>query len=218
MQKPSKRQRKILERATTSYQATLSLGSEYLARRGVEPATSVAMRIGVVGSPEPGHEAFTGRLVIPYIDMMGVYGMKFRCMVEHECKVEGCSKYLALPGQEIGIYAVTETDSTRDTIHVTEGELDRNVLKQVFPDEPVVGVPGVNLWKPYHPFHFGGFERVLVWADGDKAGHDLANRVRNDVKAAEMVVLPAGMDVTDMYVSQGAEALRALVGLDEEEA
>lgn len=171
----------------------------------------------MVVSPEPGHEAFINRIAIPYIDMLGVYGMKFRCMVDHDCKAQNCSKYLALPGQEIGIYGVVDTDSTNDTIHVTEGELDRNVLKQVFPDEPVVGVPGVNLWKPYHQFHFSGFERVLIWADGDKAGHDLANRIRNEVKQAEMVTLPSGLDVSDMYMHRGADALRALVGLEDGE-
>lgn len=217
MQKPSRRQRKVLEKAIAAYQGTISEGIGYLIERGLTDISVIeTARLGVVASPEPGHEHLLGRLAIPYIDMLGVYGIKFRCTIGHDCKTEGCTKYLALPGQEVGVYGVVDTDSIRDTIHITEGELDRLVLKQVFPDDPVVGIPGTQTWKPHHHFHFAGFERVLMWADGDKAGLDLANRIRRDVRTAEVVAVPKGMDVTELYLDVGADVMREMAGLDDE--
>jgi hypothetical protein len=206
-----------LERATTRYQEQLPVGDFYLSARGITPSIAAQARLGVVVSPEPGHEQYAGRLVIPYLDKVGVYGLKFRCMAHTDCAAEGCTKYLALPGQEIGVYNVVDTDSTDTTIHVAEGELDTLILKQVFDGQPCVGIPGVQLWKVHHPFHFGGFERVLIWADGDKAGQDLANRIRKDVRNSEVVPIPKGFDVTDLFLAQGAEIMRGMVGLDEDD-
>lgn len=217
MQKPSKRLRKLLERATARYAEELPQALSYLQGRGIEEATAQRFRLGFVSTPEPGHEQYAGRLAIPYIDALGVYGLKFRCTVHADCKSEQCTKYLALPGQEVGVYNVIASDSLGDTIHVSEGELDCLILTQVFPDSPVVGIPGAQLWKPHHAFHFSGFERVLLWMDGDKAGTDLGNRIRHDVRTAEIVSIPKGKDVTDLYLDHGAEVLRQMVGEDEEE-
>lgn len=217
MQKPSKRQRRVLERAVTSYQADIVQAAGYLVGRGLtDPGLIEAARLGVVASPEPGHEHLSGRLCIPYLDMVGVYGLKFRCMLPHDCKAEGCTKYLALAGQEVGLYGITDADSTVDTMHVSEGELDRLVLKHVFTTEPVLGIPGTQTWQPHHHFHFQGFERVLLWTDGDKAGQDLAQRIRKEVRTAEVMPIPKGYDVTDLFVERGAGVLRDMAGISEE--
>jgi DNA primase len=157
-----------------------------------------------------------GRLVIPYLDMAGVYGLKFRCIVHDDCKSEGCAKYLSLPGQETSVYGVVDADSTSSTVHVTEGEFDRLIIRQVF-NEPCLGIPGVSNWKPHFPFFFGGFERVLMWPDGDKAGEDLANRVSKSVRGVEVMPIPRGMDVTSYYLAQGAKPLISMAGGDENE-
>src|SRR6266481_4928822 len=119
MQKPSKRQRRILEKVTATYQTALpTRGTSYLSERGItDPALIEGLRFGVVDSPEPGHEKFANRLTIPYMDMLGVCGMKFRCMIPHDCKAENCPKYLALDGYELTLYNLVDADSTRDTIH-----------------------------------------------------------------------------------------------------
>lgn len=203
----------------TRYQESLPLAASYLTGRGITDGGVIEMaRLGVVDSPEAGHEIFCNRLMIPYMDMLGVCGIKFRCMQPHNCKENNCPKYLALPGQEISIYNIIDADSTRDTIHITEGELDCLILKHVFPEDPVVGVPGTDLWKAHHPFHFGGFERVLLWMDGDQAGRGLGNRIRKDVRNSETVPVPNGLDVTDLYLKVGADTMRAMAGLEEEDA
>jgi hypothetical protein len=206
-----------LERATKKYQETLGYAIGYLGDRGITQDTAMAARLGVAVSPEPGHEHAINRLVIPYEDKRGVYALKFRCLAHEDCKPDGCTKYLGISGQETSLYGVLDTDSTADTIHITEGELDRLILRQVFPDEPVVALPGSNAWKPHHVFHFSGFERVLVWADGDKAGEKLASDIRRSVRSAETIAMPSGKDVTDVFLESGADVLRGMAGLDEEE-
>lgn len=216
MQKPNKKQRKTLERAVALYQEHAAMAMAYLSGRGVAGELADAMRLGVVITPEAGHEFAAGRLVIPYLDMQGVYSLKFRCMIDHDCKAENCKKYLGLPGQEAGLYNVIDTESTADTIHIAEGELDTLILKQVFPEHPAVGLPGSSTWRPHHPFHFGGFERVLVWADGDQAGRHLGREIRKDVRAAEIVPVPDGFDATSLFLAIGAEGMRKMVGEEEE--
>ncbi len=216
-QKPSKKQRRTLERATLTYQESLSTAISYLERRGLSEATAIAHRLGVVTSPELGHERFTGRLAIPYLDRLGVYAIKFRCIKDHVCKLESCPKYDAPQGQETSLYGILDTDEIAQTIHITEGELDRLILRQVF-DEPAVGVPGVQNWKPHYRFHFQSFDRVLIWPDGDKAGKDLANKLQRELRSLEVIPVPDGMDVTDVYVARGADTLKLMAGNDGEES
>lgn len=215
MRMPSASQRKLLERAVTRYQGELDRAKLYLGRRGITRAMAEEARLGVVYSAEVGHENAVGRLCIPYTNKAGVMGVKFRCLRDHDCKTEGCPKYTYPLGQESYLYGILDTESDAETIHVTEGELDRLILKSVL-NEPTVGVPGVQNWKAHYPFHFRGFERVLVWPDGDKAGADFAHRVRKEISAAEVVPMPQGFDVNKLFLELGAEAIRKLAGADDE--
>lgn len=217
-QKPNKKLRKALERAVTRYSESLSTANSYLRGRGIEEEAAEAARLGVVTSPEVSHEQYVGRLCIPYLDKLGVYAVKFRCMIEHSCKESSCSKYLSPLGQESSLYGVLDADAIATTIHIAEGELDRLILKQVFPGDSAISVPGAQSWKPHYKFHFGGFDRVVIWPDGDKAGEDLANRIQKDVRSAEVAPVPKGLDVTDLYVTSGADTLRQMIGEDDEDA
>lgn len=216
MRMPSKRQLKSLEKATQIYEAEMGSALAYLTDRGISNETALAARLGVVASPEPGHEHAKGRLSIPYTNKLGVIGIKFRCLQNHDCKAESCPKYIIPVGQEEYLYSILDADEDADTIHITEGELDRVVLKQVL-GEPAVGLPGASVWAPHHPFHFKGWSRVLSWADGDKAGQDMNRRIRKDVPGLECVAMPSGHDVTSVFLELGAEAIRKLAGLDEED-
>lgn len=213
MQKPSKRLRRALERATANYEANLTSALSYLNARGITEVTAKEARLGFVASPEPGHEAYVGRVSIPYVDKLGVYALKFRCM---GCDNDKCNKYLGPAGQETSVYGVLDADSTSNVVHITEGEFDRLIIKQVFTGDPAMGIPGAQSWKSHHPFHFSGFERVVMWADGDKAGEDFANRVMRSVRNVEVINMPPKMDVTDYYVAHGAQALIAMAGEEED--
>lgn len=216
MRMPSKGQLKSLEKATQAYEAKLDLVMGYLTDRGIGRETALAARLGAVVSPEPGHELATGRLAIPYINKLGVIGMKFRCVLGHDCKAEGCPKYVCPVGQDVYLYGVLDADEDADTLHLTEGELDRLVLCQVL-GEPAVGLPGVNTWEPHHGWHFKGWSRVLSWADGDKAGQDMNKRLRKEVQNFEAVSMPSGHDVNSLFLEQGADAIKRLAGLEEQE-
>lgn len=216
MRMPSSAQMKSLEKAVSNYSKNLLTASGFLAdRKLLDLEVLDRWRLGVVEEPEPGHEIYTGRLAIPYMNKAGVIGLKFRCLSDHECKAEGHEKYLALPGQPVFLFNVVACDSTADTIHVTEGELDAICLSRVFPDEPVVGCPGSGQWQPHWPAHFRGFERVLVWPDGDKAGNHMADKWRKEIPAAECVRVPRGQDVCSLYSSEGVEIFRVLAGVEE---
>ncbi len=215
MRMPSVKQRKSLERATARYEASLPIANGYLQGRGITPEMARAARLGVCSDPEVGHEQSLGRLSIPYVNKAGVIGIKFRCIAEHNCKENNCPKYLAPLGQDVYLYNILAVEDEASTIHITEGELDALVLAHVL-SEPAVGVPGASSWKGHHPWHFRGFERVLVWADGDKAGQDLARLLRKEIPAAEIVTMPERQDVNSLYVSHGADALKRLAGEDDE--
>lgn len=193
-----------MEAAATNYETFLPLAESYLSRRGVTPTMAKTHRLGVVGSEEHGHEKDKGRLSIPYIDRLGVYGFKFRCIASHDCKEAGCPKYTNPAGQELSLYNVLALDSDSETLHITEGELDAVVLSS-FIAGPVVAIPGAQLWKKHFPFHLAGFARVLVWADGDDAGSKMAKRIAENCPQAEILSMPPGEDVNSMFLKKGAE-------------
>lgn len=213
---PSVSLRKSLDKATRSYQDSLGEADGFLKGRGIDAEVAGRFRLGVVGTPEPGHEPFVGRLSIPYVNKLGVVALKFRCIVDHDCREHRCQKYLNLPGQEILLYNVLATESDADTIHICEGEIDTIVLSTVL-DAPAVGIPGAQGWQPHYPFHFKGFDRVLVWADGDKAGQELAAKIRKEMLNAEIVPMPRGHDVNSHYLESGPDGIRKLAGEDTDE-
>lgn len=166
-------------------------------------------RLGVVSSPEPGWDRYVGRLAIPYFDRLGPVGFTFRCLRDHNCKEDNCPKYLQMEGQEVGFFNVLALDSDADTVHVCEGEIDAITLAQVVTD-PVLALSGVSKWKPHFPYHLSGFERVVVWCDGDKAGKSMGAAFRQHISNSDVVNMPAGDDVNSLFCGKGAEAVRAL--------
>lgn len=193
-----------MDQAAEAFEMCRPLAERYLGSRGITPEIAKVHRLGVVGSEAHGYDKDAGRLAIPYIDRLGVYGFKFRCIAGHDCKELKCPKYTNPAGQELTLYNVLALDSDAETLHITEGELDAVILSSVVPD-PVVAIPGASLWKKHFPFHLAGFTRVLVWADGDEPGAKMAERVTNACPQAEVFQLPPGEDVNSMFLKEGGE-------------
>jgi hypothetical protein len=198
-------QRSLLESQTSRYQDHLYLAAEYLDGRGITEDTAVWARLGVVDEPIHGDdEAASHRLSIPYITRSGVVDLRYRCLREHDCGEVGCPKYLGRPGSTLRMYGVEDLISAANTIAVTEGELDRLILRQL--GHPSVGLPGAESWKRHWHRLFEDFERILVFGDGDSAGRRFIKKLMDEFpQSVEGVQLPDGEDVNSIFLAEGPE-------------
>lgn len=190
-------------KAHQMFRENLGSAMSFLSARGITSETAERFGLGVVPDGVKGYEQYYGRLVIPYVDRSGVYGFKFRCMALHDCKAEDCAKYLNPEGQELGLFNVLALDSDSEILHVCEGEIDTIVLAQIVPD-PVIGLPGADVWRDHFPFHMAGFERVCLWPDGDRAGKDMGKAWLKKLRTVEIMRIPNGHDVNSVFCAQGA--------------
>lgn len=210
MQTPSVEQRRFFEQAASTYQQDLqgdTAAQAYLTARGLAPAAAM-FRLGVVGRPLVGHERVAGRLAIPYLTPAGVVNMQFRCMKAHDCKAEGCRKYLKIEGLDSNLYNVLDLKKPSPVICVTEGELDAITLSIC--GLPAVGVSGVNGWKPHFQRCLGDYSTIYAVADGDEAGAGFVSKLAGEARARP-VRMPAGEDCNSLYLQGGADALRKLI-------
>lgn len=198
-------QRNLLESQTSRYQSNLYVAAEYLEARGITEDTAVWARLGVVDEGIHGDsEAAFQRLSIPYTTRSGVVDLRFRCIRDHECGEVGCSKYLGRPGATLRIYGVDDLVSAGDTIAVTEGELDRLILRQL--GYPAVGLPGAESWKRHWHRLLEDFSRVVVFGDGDAAGARFIRKLMDQFpQSVEGVQLVDGEDVNSTYLLEGRE-------------
>ena len=197
-------QKELLDKATTKYAGSISQAEDYLRSRGIPLEVARLVSLGVVAEPEVGHEAFVGRLSIPYITKTGVVDLRFRSL---NPAVE--PKYMGLTGAETKMYNVLDVERAGDFIGVCEGELDTLTMSACV-GIPCVGVPGANSWKRHYTRLLADFERVFVFADGDQPGTEFARSLARELPVT-IVQLPDGEDVNSVYVSEGVEYLLAKV-------
>jgi hypothetical protein len=88
----------FLLQATETYKASIHLGKDYLASRGLSVEEVQRFHLGVVEHPLPGHEGYTGRLAIPYVTPSGVVDIRFRTMSG------GDPKYMGMPGAKTTMF------------------------------------------------------------------------------------------------------------------
>lgn len=209
MQSLSSEQRRFFGSATTQYQLDFSqdeVAAQYLRSRGLGPEAVTLFRLGVVRRPLTGHEAYTGRLAIPYLTPSGVVNLRFRCIESHEC--DGHAKYLSLPDAGTNLFNVLDLKKDSPHIVVCEGELD--TISWSLAGIPAVGLPGVDAWQKHFSRCLEDFEVVYCAGDGDKAGHKFNGLMAKEVKARPLRI-PQGQDSNALYVQGGADALRSLI-------
>ena len=202
--KQSVLQKELLGKAAEKYAENIYQAEAYLKQRGIPLEVARLARLGVVVEPETGHEAFVGRLSIPYITKSGVVDLRFRSL---NPAVE--PKYMGLTGAETKMYNVLDVERAGDFIGVCEGELDTLTMSACV-GIPCIGVPGANSWKRHYTRLLADFERVFVFADGDQPGTEFARSLARELPVT-IVQLPDGEDVNSVYVSEGAEYLLAKV-------
>lgn len=205
--KQSHSQKELLGRATEKYAENIYQAEDYLKQRGIPLEVARLARLGVVVEPETGHEAFVGRLSIPYITKTGVVDLRFRSL---NPAVE--PKYMGLTGAETKMYNVLDVEKAGDFIGVCEGELDTLTMSACI-GIPCIGVPGANSWKRHYTRLLADFERVFVFADGDQPGTEFARSLARELPVT-IVQLPEGEDVNSVYVRHGSDYLRQKVELN----
>jgi DNA primase len=193
--------RDSLEKATATYAQALhgSVAQQYLVSRGIPVEVQAGFRLGYVVNPAPGDENMVGRLAIPYLTPGGPVALRFRTLTDGP-------KYLSHVGDKSRLFNVADLHLPSPTICLCEGELDTVVCSGVA-GLPAVGVPGVNQWQSFYRILLNDYARVVVLADGDKAGSDFAKRVVDQLSNATVVPMPDGMDVNDFVLTHGVEGL-----------
>jgi DNA primase len=199
--KQSALQKELLGRAVDRYAASIYQAEDYLKSRGIPMETARLARLGVVVEAEVGHEAYQGRLSIPYVTKTGVVDLRFRSL---NPAVE--PKYMGLTGADTKMYNVLDIERAGDFIGVCEGELDTLTMSSCV-GIPCIGVPGANSWKKHYTRLLADFERVYVFADGDQPGKEFATSLARELPVT-IVQFPDGEDVNSFYISNGAEAIR----------
>ena len=204
--KQSGLQKELLGIAAATYAENIYLAEDYLASRGIPLEVARLASLGVVAEPETGHEAYTGRLSIPYITKTGVVDLRFRSL---NPAVE--PKYMGMTGAETKMYNVLDVERASDYIAVCEGEIDTLTLSRIV-GVPCVGVPGANSWKKHYTRLLADFERVFIFADGDQPGTEFARSLARELPVT-IIQSPDGHDVNSLFLQEGTDYFHSKMGV-----
>ena len=204
--KQSGLQKELLGIAAATYAENIYLAEDYLASRGIPLEVARLASLGVVAEPETGHEAYAGRLSIPYITKTGVVDLRFRSL---NPAVE--PKYMGMTGAETKMYNVLDVERASDYIAVCEGEIDTLTLSRII-GVPCVGVPGANSWKKHYTRLLADFERVFIFADGDQPGTEFARSLARELPVT-IIQSPDGHDVNSLFLQEGTDYFHTKMGV-----
>jgi DNA primase len=148
-----------------------------------------------------GHEHFSGSLVVPVIDRTGrvreVYGRK---TINH--LRPGTPMHLYLPGQHAGIWNESALEACAGEVILCESLIDAMTF-WVNGFRNVTASYGVNGFtdEMLEAFKSYGVKRVLVAYDrdeaGDKAAHELAEKLCGEGIGCFRIQFPKGMDANE---------------------
>ena len=194
----SSSQKNFLLQATQRYAAKIELAEQYLLSRQLSVEEARVFHLGVVEDPLPGHEAYVGRLAIPYITPSGVVDIRFRGINNED------PKYMGLVGAKTTMFNTQACFVADKYICVTEGEFDC-IMMSVKTLHPTIGIPGANNWKPHYAKILDDFDTVIVLADGDAAGLEFGKKISRELGNVNIVSMPEGEDVNSMMIKKGSD-------------
>jgi DNA primase len=194
----SSSQRQFLLQATQRYASKIELAQEYLSNRSLSVEEASIFHLGVVDDPLPGHEAYRGRLSIPYITPSGVVDIRFRGINNED------PKYMGLIGAKTTMFNTQACFVADKYICVTEGEFDC-IMMSVKTMHPTIGIPGANNWKSHYAKILDDFEIVIVLADGDAAGLEFGKKISRELGNVNIISMPEGEDVNSIITKRGSE-------------
>ena len=76
-----------------------------------------------------------------------------------------------------------------------------------------VGLPGANNWKHYYSRVLDGWDKIMLFCDGDNAGREMAKNISRELDNVFPVFMPDNQDVNDVFLTEGADGLRRRVGI-----
>lgn len=213
---PTNEQRNLLDLATVKFMSQVDDALPYLRSRGLTEEIIGIAGLGVVTEEIPEFAHLCGRLWIPYMTDSGVINANARCIKPHECKKVPASatgrehkKYLRPGGMKDNLYGARTYIEAVDYICITEGEIDALTLHQI--RIPALAVSGATKWATHWTSVLDDFARVVIVSDGDKAGREFSERVRNAIPWALDVPMPQDEDVNSMFLKEGAGYLKARI-------
>ena len=202
--------KRSLEIAVSKAEKNIHLAEEWLQARGLDLPTAIDHRLGVVVDPIPGQsEHIVGRLSIPFLGPAGPVYIQYRQLPDGAGVTGDGAKYLGWTGSAARIYGIRSLLEADDVIHVAEGPLDSVVLNSL--GLVSVGIPGAQRFEKHWPRVFAGFSKVVIWADGDDAGRQMAKKWTQEIDQAVVVPMPSGEDVNSLLVKDGPEAIHQLL-------
>jgi len=201
----SSSQKNFLLQATQRYAAKIELAEQYLLSRQLSVEEARVFHLGVVEDPLPGHEAYIGRLAIPYITPSGVVDIRFRGINNED------PKYMGLVGAKTTMFNTQACFVADKYICVTEGEFDC-IMMSVKTLHPTIGIPGANNWKPHYAKILDDFDTVIVLADGDAAGLEFGKKISRELGNVNIVSMPEGEDVNSMMIKKGSDWIDERIG------
>ena len=201
----SSSQKNFLLQATQRYAARIELAKEYLLSRQLSVEEARVFHLGVVEDPLPGHEAYIGRLAIPYITPSGVVDIRFRGIHNED------PKYMGLVGAKTTMFNTQACFVADKYICVTEGEFDC-IMMTVKTMHPTIGIPGANNWKPHYAKILDDFDTVIILADGDAAGLEFGKKISRELGNVNIVSMPEGEDVNSIMIKRGSDWIDERIG------
>jgi len=187
-------------RATQQYAGHINQAEQYLLTRQLSVDEAKLFHLGVVVDPLPGHEAFAGRIAIPYITPSGVVDIRFRAINNEE------PKYMGMIGAKTTMFNTQACFVATKYICVTEGEFD-SIMMSVKTVHPTIGIPGANNWKPHYGRILDDFDMVIVLTDGDNAGAEFGKKIVRELPNANIIPMPDGEDANSVIIKLGKEWL-----------
>jgi DNA primase len=206
---PSPAQKLSLEERLCKFESARLPLLPYLAERGLGAEAADRFRLGYVEPSDNEPRRYWHRMALPYLTPTGVVQIRYRRLVEDDSP-----KYLGDPGTEVTLFNAHATLGARGPVFLCEGEMDA-IAVTTLTGHPAVGIPGARAWQahPYWARCFVGLDHLIFPADGDTAGHELADAVHQSLPEVHVVRLPDGEDANSVLARDRAEFL-ARCGLD----
>ena len=198
--------RRLLQETVTRHETHVNQVAEYLSKRGITKEAAHTFHLGYVTHDNPSDTEYSGRISIHYLTPAGPVDIRYRAVGDES------PKYLSRPGAGTKLFNVKDLLVDSPVLYVCEGEIDA-ITASAMCGLPTVGVPGANAWQPHFKLLMQDYQRVLVLCDGDEAGRQFGKTVCKEVDAAVAISMPAGMDVNDVFLQGGREAVLKQVEL-----